>query len=132
MCGPVIDGGGNLFNRERRDESLNDTTRSIPAEKRDKNSSRLLLVLLFVGEEFDCFRTQNKNREKIFWRTLRMRRLFDHAHNVGKSDKKPQYPVAQQECYSCSPKKIIFSQNFQNLVGFFFFYPLISGGECAK
>jgi hypothetical protein len=107
--------------------SRNDMTRSIPAEERDKNSSRLLLllVLLFVGEEFDCFRTHTHRekikhkREKKFLAHFADEEVVRSRTQRGEIRQKPQYPVAQQECYSFSPKNSVFRRIWIQLFGFF-------------
>jgi hypothetical protein len=92
--------------------SLSDTTRSIPAEKRDKNSSRLLLFSVLLWEEFPIVSEYKKNiyiflahfaDEVVRSRTCTQRGEIRQTKNPN-----IRLRNSTQECFFFSPKSFFF------------------------
>lgn len=78
--------------------------------------------------------TENKTQErkKNFLAHFADEEVVRSRTQRGEIRQKPQYPVAQQECYSFSPKNSVFRRILIQLFGVFFSLSSISGGDCAK
>jgi hypothetical protein len=134
--------------------SFNDTTRSIPAEKRDK--TRIVVVgcwcwcccFIRFKEEFEAFPQNEQRKSKDFVFSLSsssyliflahfadevVRITHLHTHNVGKSDKTKNPNIRlRNETRMCFFFFLFFHRKFTFSFFFFFDFLFVSGDDCAK